>query len=446
MKKIAYVILFVAVLSVLAASGYAQETEISGQFRPRYEMRNGFNTLKPDGVQPANFISQRSRLNLKYTSDLFDVGFSIQNIGVWGESASTRMSDVNGTMVHEAWASLAINKKVSLKLGRQMFVYDDHRIFGSLDWAQQARSHDAALLTIRPRENCKFDIGFAYNANKQSLFKENYAVNQYKALQFVHWHRDFTNLGVSVLILNNGMPWIDATDTTDSGTAREKVAYSQTIGTRLTYKKEKFSANGAFYLQTGKVTRDTTGNGIMESTKDFSAIYFMLDASYQVANNFLLGAGVEYLSGNSMKDPSDKDQAFKPLYGTNHKFNGLMDYFYVGNHMNSVGLMDIFVVLKYSKDKFSAALIPHMFQSAGDIYAKNAEGNFQDYSSGLGTEIDLVFSYNVAKNVSLKAGYSQMFASESMQVLKGGNHENTNNWAWVMIDFKPTFFKSNKNN
>jgi len=36
-----------------------------------------------------------------------------------------------------------------------------------------------------------------------------------------------------------------------------------------------------------------------------------------------------------------------------------------------------------------------------------------------------------------------MFATETMQVLKGGNHSNTNNWAWVMITFKPTFFEKN---
>ncbi len=33
--------------------------------------------------------------------------------------------------------------------------------------------------------------------------------------------------------------------------------------------------------------------------------------------------------------------AFTPLYGTNHKFNGWMDYFYVGNHGSSIGLQDI---------------------------------------------------------------------------------------------------------
>ena len=119
-----------------------------------------------------------------------------------------------------------------------------------------------------------------------------------------------------------------------------------------------------------------------------------------------------------------------------------MDYFYVGNHKNDVGLMDIFIPIKYKKDKFSVALIPHIFRSAATVAVKQKDGTWKDYSKGLGTEVDLVIGYAISKEVKLMAGYSQMFATETMQVLKGGNHKNSNNWAWVMISFKPTFYKN----
>ena len=444
MKKITCVIPALLVVLVFNFSLVAQEVEISGQIKPRYEMRNGYQTLKPDGAQASNFISQRSRLNLGYSDDLFRVGLSVQHIGVWGETGTMRMSDVNGASVHEAWGEVIISPKLSVKAGRQVLSYDDQRILGGVDWAQQARSHDAVLVTIRPRDNCKVDVGFAYNALSQANFKQYYSISNYKALQFAHWHRKFDKLGASVLLLNNGLPWRDGTDTTDTGNAKEKIAYSQTMGFRLTYKNERLSANGAFYYQTGKVNADTTGDGTPESTSKLNGMYFALDASYFVTPLFSVGAGLEYFSGNSMKDPSDKDEAFKPLYGTNHKFNGWMDYFYVGNHMNSVGLLDIFIPLKYKKSKFSAALIPHFFQSAGDIYAMGDDGTLKDYGKGLGTEIDVVIGYAIAPNATIQAGYSHLLPTESMQVIKGGNHENTNNWAWVMIDFTPTFFKSGK--
>ena len=101
MKKITCIFPILATTIMLTISGYSQVTEISGQFRPRYEMRHGFGTLIPDGIQAANFISQRSRLNLKFTNDDFKVGFSLQNVGVWGETGTMRMSDVNGTSVRD---------------------------------------------------------------------------------------------------------------------------------------------------------------------------------------------------------------------------------------------------------------------------------------------------------------------------------------------------------
>jgi hypothetical protein len=65
-------------------------------------------------------------------------------------------------------------------------------------------------------------------------------------------------------------------------------------------------------------------------------------------------------------------------------------------------------------------------------------------SKGLGTEIDLFFSFKLTKGVSFKGGYSQMFASETMEAVKGGSGSETNNWAYAMILFKPTLFEHKK--
>ncbi|MCB0806476.1 MAG: alginate export family protein [Bacteroidales bacterium] len=440
------VIKFVLVAIIVTGSLqlYSQRTEISGQFRPRYEYRHGYKTLAPDDASAANFISQRTRLNLKYADDWFKIGLSLQNVGVWGETGTLSSSDVNGIALHEAWGEILFSKKFSLKAGRQEIIYDDHRIFGSVDWAQQGRSHDAAIVTFKPKDDCRFDLGFAYNSNMESNFKEYYFTSEYKTFQYIHWHRGFGDFGISVLILNNGLPWINFSDTTGAKKPPEKIAYSQTLGTRLTYKKNKISANGAFYLQTGKISADTTKDGKMESTRDLSGLYFSANFTYQVCTKFSAGAGFEYLSGNSMKDPSKTDEAFKPLYGTNHKFNGWMDYFYVGSHMQSVGLLDFYVPLTFKADKFTATITPHFFQSAGELVGKDENGALVGYDKNLGTEVDLSLGYAISPSATIKAGYSQMFATSSMELLKGGNSENTNNWAWVMIDLTPTFFKSEK--
>ncbi len=62
--------------------------------------------------------------------------------------------------------------------------------------------------------------------------------------------------------------------------------------------------------------------------------------------------------------------------------------------------------------------------------------------ANLGTEIDTTIGYQLAKNSHLSIGYSQLFATETMEFLKGGNKENTTNWAWIMLRFNPQLFSS----
>jgi hypothetical protein len=458
MKKT--ILLFITlIVTTFLGELMAQTVTIDGVFKPRFENRHGYQTLFPEQDQAANFISQRSRLNLRFANENFKVGFSVQNVGVWGETGTLRKSDVNGTMIYEAWGEILVSEKFSIKAGRQEIIYDDHRIFGNVDWAQQGRSHDALLIKFKPREECSLDIGFAYNAMGESLTKVPYMQNNYKTFQYFHWHRSFGDFTASLLFLNNGMPWMNPEDTLDNGNAKENVAYSQTMGTRITYQKEKFSANAAVYYQMGKRTLldipvDNLGN-TKDSTMKVGAIYFALDAAFQVVENFSVGLGLEYLSGNDEKEMSDnngvqeKEKSFSPFYGTNHKFNGWMDYFYVGNHFGSVGLLDIYVPLKFKKDKFSAALIPHFFSTAGTLYHPEKDDEFnnlaemKEYSKGLGTEIDFTVGYAFTKAVGIHAGYSMMFASETMEVLKGTQANVGNTWGWVMFIFKPTFYKSN---
>jgi hypothetical protein len=443
MKKITLFIGMFAFAVSWIANVQAQTVEISGQFKPRLEFRNGYGTLIPEGVQPANFISQRTRLNFNFTYEKFSVGLKVQNVGVWGETSTLSRTSTNGTMIHEAWGQVNFSDKVALKVGRQELSYDDQRILGAVDWAQQARRHDAALVKLKFQDECNLHIGLAYNAMMESNFKFPYSINNYKALQFVHWNRRFNDLTASALLINNGLPYTKFDDTTSIGTPKEKIAYSQTIGGRTVYIQDKWDLTGSLYIQTGKVTADTSGDGVQESKKKLFAFYFSTIASYELTDVFNLGAGFEYLSGNSMKDPGDKDKAFKPLYGTNHKFNGYMDYFYVGNHFNSVGLFDFFIPMKFAKDKFSGAIVPHIFTSTARVYGFDENGQGKDYSSYLGTEIDIVAKYAVADNVAISAGYSVMFAGESMKMIKNvANPKDIQNWAFVMVNITPTFFKS----
>jgi hypothetical protein len=399
----------------------AQQVDLSAELRPRFENKNGYKSLLKLGEKGASFISQRTRLNLNYQQDNFKVRVSLQNVRVWGDVGTLSSQDKSSSF-HEAWAEFSVADYFDLKLGRQEIIYDDSRIFGNVGWAQQGRSHDAIIAKFKTSEKGKLDIGFALNNDSQAGIKSIYSnVAGYKTFQYLWYHTKMNNFGISFLALNNGIERLGVNNEFD-------VSYSQTFGPRLTYKKNNISVNAAAYLQTGKVI-----------TNSISASYYAANVNLKTTNEFNIGVGFEYLSGKDTNDTSVDLKSFNPIFGTNHKFNGWMDYFYVGNHGDSVGLIDFNATVSYKKDKFSAKLVPHIFKSAANIYSGTTKMN-----NSLGTEIDFTMGYQVAKNIQFSAGYSQMFGTASLEVLKDGLSNKNNSWSWLMLTFKPTFFSSAK--
>ena len=400
---------------------FAQQFGLSAEIRPRYENKHGYKTLLETDANGSNFISQRTRLNFNFKNEKLKLYLSMQNVRVWGD-VGTLSSNDNNNALHEAWAEFNFNSKLSLKLGRQEIVYDDHRIFGNVGWAQQARSHDAFIFKYLPDSNNRLDVGFALNSDTQSGVDNLYSnVAGYKTFQYAWYHGKFNQLGVSFLLLNTGIEYLDSSN-------EQKVDYMQTIGPRFTYKKDKLDANASLYFQSGKVT-DTKVN----------SLYYAINLGYKLNEDFKVGLGYEYLSGKDMDDTDDDINTFAPLFGTNHKFNGWMDYFYVG-FGNPTGLTDINATLAYNKGKFSAKLVPHLFYAASNVY-----NGTDKMDANLGTEIDFTLGYKIAKDIKINAGYSKMFATDTMEFIKGGDKDENNSWAWIMFTFKPNLFKHTVN-
>ena len=252
----------------------------------------------------------------------------------------------------------------------------------------------------------------------------------------MHYHRNFGKLGLSFLFLNNGMPSVvvdeKVNDTTF--TYKEVIAYSQTIGPRFTYKTDNgLKANAAFYYQMGALSKYTDISDMSVKANTVKALYAAADVSYAI-KGLTAGLGFEYLSGSDDKYNDDlhlvehsNANTFNPLYGTNHKFNGWMDYFYV-KFANNTGLLDIYVPLKYKYKKLTLGATYHNFSATAKVIGSNNEV----MNSSLGSEVDAFVAYPFSKSVIFKAGYSQMMATKTMEVVKGGSKDNGNNWAWMM--------------
>lgn len=91
---------------------------LSGEFRPRFEFRDGHKQLMNEDENPTLIMTQRSRLNFGYNNQKISTKLSLQDVRIWGETSSKE--DVPGVHVIEAWTELLFNQYLSLKLGRQV--------------------------------------------------------------------------------------------------------------------------------------------------------------------------------------------------------------------------------------------------------------------------------------------------------------------------------------
>jgi hypothetical protein len=380
---------------------------LSGEFRPRTEFSRGYKTLATKTQKISVTTAQRTRLNAIYNTEGIQTKLVMQDVRYWGSQPQLIANEDYATSVHEAWAELQLISSFSFRAGRQELVYDDHRIFGNVGWAQQARSHDLVLFKLE--QEIKLHLGIAHHENDNITNNIYNGPDAYKDMQFVWINHAWKNAGLSLLLLNNGVPVLISEQ-------NEKTRYSQTYGGRINYTLNDIMIASNLYGQTGK----------HRSGQKISAMNILAEAS--VSN--VLTAGFEYLSGNSY-DKSGKIYAFEPHYGTNHKFNGFMDYFFVGNHINSVGLQDAYLKYNYTKNKTSLGADLHYFASAGKISP--------DANKYLGTELDLTFSFKLQPSATLSAGWSVMFAGESMELLKGGNHNTGQHWGYIMLTVLPVF-------
>jgi len=443
---------WLVILLAIQFNTYAQ-LSLNGQLRTRTEYRDGQGTLTSKNTAPAFFTSQRTRVSIGYTGYRFRLHSTVQDVRVWGQDASTinrtTAESRNGIMVHEAWAEFSVLDTSSvagnliLKAGRQELLYDDSRLLGNLDWLQQARRHDAAVLKYSHKA-WQADAGFAFNQNAELSAGTNYngvPINgmypagtngigtMYKSMQFLYAKRKKGNGYCSFLFLKDDFNKFHL-DTTarilDRGVWSR---YTSGLNYSGTVAKKLFLFASAF-IQRGK-----NKNGVTLSTW-----FFSLSPTYQCTDKLTVTLGTDWTSGND-EQPTRADHRFDPLYGTPHKFWGYMDYFYVASPSGLPGLKDYYIKMRMKTGpRLVLDFDAHEFFAANKI--SNEAGNILD--SRLGTELDLIALHTVTKEVAFEAGYCSMFATATMsspQVKNVTDADRVAHWAYIMMNIKTDFFK-----
>ncbi|MCC5918089.1 MAG: alginate export family protein [Cryomorphaceae bacterium] len=425
--------LHLRIMLILLALGFSSITcaqvDFSVNSFQRAEFNNGFGQLIGDNQDPIGFIGQRFRIQADYRTDNVRFFASVQDIRVWGAVPTTKLADGFLSM-HEAFTEIDIHKRWQIKLGRQELNYDNARFLGNLDWAFQARAHDAVLLRYSKESN-KLDLGFAYNQNTMNLFAQPFLVpGHYRAAQFARYENEFKNLKFAVLFWNNGVEQVNYNDLGE--VEQMSIRYAQTIGIpKLIYKIKEVEFSGFYYHQLG---RDGQNNRV--DAFDLSAHFQWKRAVKGNSNGFTATLGFEILSGTSNTDETGVNRSFDPMYGTNHIHNGYLDYFFVAGRANDgLGLQDFFAKFKYDfSSSFFTSINVHQFATAADFYDQNGD-KMDDF---LGTEIDLTIGKIFNPSLSIQLGYSHLFATNTLERIQANiNPSGIQQWGYVMLIYRP---------
>jgi len=491
MKKCIKKILCTITVVAVVTSTKAQMT-LTGQIRTRTEVRNGLGNLVTEGSKTAAFTSQRSRINFGYKWDRLTVGVAVQDVRVWGQDASTiSNNDGSRLMLHEAWADLTLANKadttikfkwfdlMSFKIGRQELIYDDVRLLGNLDWLQQARRHDMALLKT-VHHGWQVDLGFAYNQNTDAFGVTNsnfvpgnipaYVKNSLGTL--LPTPTGIVPIAAGGNVANNssrtGTPIYSNPPNTNAGNQDYKSFTSLYISKKINQTKfsalffadnfgkykldsvgtatagyiygRRFVSSGAtdLFNYSGVNTRYTYGlmiNHTIGNASGFGKIGLQLayynqtgkDRDGRNLNAFHYTASATYQKGKISVTPGidvlSGDDANNPS-ATNKRFDPLY-----GTPHKHWGYMDYFYVgtgspagglsNAYFKVKYASNML-----SVGVDYhhfslhktMKKADGT--NINKSLGSELDFLLNYNMNKFTNIELGYSLMFASNSMPFAK----------------------------
>ena len=420
-------------LAVLPLCARAQENTFSvdADYLTRGEIRYGGYSANDDGdpvKQSSRFVISRTRLGASYSRDWLSARLTAQHADTWGSSSGNSLS------MNEAWIKLQSPAGFFAQFGRQRLSYDDQRIFGADDWSMTGYSHDGLKLGFEGAGH-KVHLFGAYNQDVNNIdqggTRFSGGIQPYKSLASVWYHYDIpkTNIGASLLFVNMGLEYMDFKDDTYA------TCFQQLAGTFLSWNPKHFGLEASYYHQWGKAYGNIPLNAWMASAK----------ATATPSEHWSFRAGYDYLSGEEdFPIPGEGNiglvrheivRGFNSLYGSNHRFYGAMDFFYVSTYVNGFtpGLQNLFVGVSWTPvQKLSADAVCHFFSTAAPV---------RDTGKALGHELELEVTWTIVPSVSLSAGYSFMQGTETMSILKRSTENNRLHWGWLMLNVTPTFFK-----
>ena len=396
--------------------------DIGVQLRFRYELKDDAGSFPnrdfiSRGVDNDNdYLLFREKVHVGWQpADWFKV--FVQGRGAQVSSDDRDPSpDQDAWDLHQAYLQFGSPKAhpLSLKVGRQEMLYGDERFIGIGDWSNTGRSFDAVNLRWNFGKATWVDVFSGWvviprdeyfnESNDEDLFSGIYFSSQ-EIISTLETQAFFLARNVDAGSPNAIAPGI--------GGPGERDVY--TYGVRVKSLPGALGNWDFTFEGAGQFGDVVSGNREL----DLRAYALTGNAGYTFADLWgkpRLGIGYDYGSGDSSANDG-RQETFEQLFGTNHRFYGLMDL--VG--LRNTNSPRVSIPMKPTK-KLTVSLDYLLFWLAdtGDSFypesgsGRNANGYGRNpqFDSYVGSEIDLLVRYAVTPWADLQLGYGHFFPGD----------------------------------
>ena len=385
---------------------------ISGDLRVRPEFRNNLTF----GASKNNtfIVQQWARLGFNYSISP-DVTFFLQgqHSKNWGVNApdgnAAAGPDANGTsgtlFARQAFMLVRnfLVPNLTIKAGRQLVVWGNHRMFGHFDWNNVGWSHDGLTANYKLNKSTTLEVGWLRTAerNCRSVTGGNCIINSTARNPATDATDDgnlvFVRAPMKVMgvVLEPTYIWHDGGTGGAMGAPRPANQDRHTLGGRAV---KKFNAGSARvdatiegYYQFGEIGMGGSNSGA--KTMDIEAWAFHIDGGVTLPVPMQPRLSAEFNTASGERAGDNKWGSFDQLYPTNHIHFGYMDRMSWKN-MNHLAFGLQMRPNADSHFEVTGHIFNRQEETDGVYHAGQAQFLAPDNSStDVGEEIDVVYTH-----------------------------------------------------
>jgi hypothetical protein len=456
--------------------------KIGGTIRHRFEMQHEWG-VTPTDTRGAGTAADTNSARNDYTEDFtlqrmrlyFDADVNknvrayikLQDVRTWGFEENSAGSGTVGNLsrvdLNEGYIEMrnlgdltSALENINVRIGRWQWFYGDHRLIGTLNWANQARSYDGVRVRWAKNGNWidvfgsqidEFDTGSDVAAGEADQTGTIRRGNRDHLLWGFYSHFKVTDGVVLEPYMINRFESRDR-DGNESGGTTGNREERYTLGARIAGKKipglpgVDFKLEQVLQFGNTELATDTRD-------RDISAFAGAWGVGYTFSNvAWSPRIGYQFAFAEGDDNPNDNDNdTFDHLFPTGHARMGYMDFHAWQNiqaHKIELSLKPTKKLLLKADLWFFEAddekdawygVVGGSFGAGNTARATNKVTGRTITDDEYGQELDLVFKYKLFKNLGVVGGYSHYFVGDYIEEIRGGDDSGAD-WIWLQTTVK----------